>query len=99
MKLDLGKAFKIPKRQLKPEELKLLRSFASAINRRGLQLPATIVLDGSRPLHFLGGSACRLLQPILESAVFKPGSMEKIARLLENPAAADHLLELLSKRS
>lgn len=99
MKLDLKKAFKIPARQLRPDELKLLEAVACAIRRRGLEVPATVLLDGSRPLHFLGGSACRLMQPLLEAAVLRPGSVSRVARLLENPSAADRLLELLSSKS
>jgi len=98
MKLNLGKAFKIPNRQLRPDELKLLDAVAEAIKKRGLSVPASVLLDGSRPLHFLGGSACRLMQPLLEAAVLKPGSVAKVARLMENPSAADRLLELLSSK-
>ena len=99
MRLNLHNAFKIPQRQLRPDELRLLEDCAAYIRRRGLAVPAALALEGSRPLHFIGGGVCRMMQSVLEAALLKPGSMKKIARLLENPLAADRLLELLADRA
>ncbi|NLO92110.1 MAG: hypothetical protein GX410_09015 [Elusimicrobia bacterium] len=98
MRLKLQNAFKIPQRRLRPDEERLLQECASYIRGRGLCAPVSLALEGSRPLHFLGGGVCRMLESVMEAALLKPGSMKKIARLLENPLAVDRLLELLSER-
>jgi hypothetical protein len=72
----------------------LLQRVARAISRRGLHLPALILLEAGRPFSFLGAQLLWIAQPGLR--LFVPGvDVGRIARLLEEPETADALIGYL----
>ncbi|MCI0395471.1 MAG: hypothetical protein L0332_02270 [Chloroflexi bacterium] len=69
----------------------IVEQFASAICRRGWQVPALIGLEAARPLAFLGSQLLWLAQPTL-GLFFSHQNIDRLARLLEDPAAVEALI-------
>ena len=81
-------------RPLTAEEVARLDAVAATVHRRGLQTPAAVALAAHRPLGGLAANAVHVLTPIL-SPVVDPQQLEELAKLLQHPAALDHLLVAL----
>jgi len=88
-------AFKLPAdRKVTGEEKKTLDYIAGKINKRALGQMAALALESTRPVHNLGSQGLVFLSPVL-NMLFGAPEVEKIVRLLENPAAISYLAEKL----
>jgi hypothetical protein len=74
----------------------LLDRVAAQVVRRGLVTPALFFLELHRPLSFLAGQATHALQPFL-APLFGYQTVQRLARLLEDPANVDRLLERIEQ--
>lgn len=74
----------------------LLDEIAAAVVRRGLGAPAVFFLEMNRPLAFLAGQATHVLVPFL-APVFGIGRMQQVARVLNDRAGVDRLLERIER--
>ena len=79
-----------------PTDDALLDRVAEQVVRRGLVTPAVFFLELHRPLSFLAGQATHALQPFL-APLFGYETVQRLARLLEDPANVDRLLERLEQ--
>ncbi len=73
-----------------PEDEALLDRLASEVVRRGLQTPAVLFLESSKPLNFLGSQAMTFLQP-MAGTLFNAVEWERVAALLERREALERL--------
>jgi hypothetical protein len=74
----------------------LLDRVATQVVRRGLVTPAVFFLELHRPLSFLAGQATHALQPFL-APLFGYETVQRLARLLEDPANVDRLLDRIEQ--
>jgi hypothetical protein len=74
----------------------LLDRVAAQVVRRGLVTPAVFFLELHRPLSFLAGQATHALQPFL-APVFGYETVKRLARMLEDPANVDRLLDRIEQ--
>ena len=70
----------------------MIGQLAGWIAARGLESPAILLLELTRPLALLGSQALLLLQPLLG------GDLDEWADLLQDPAAIDQILVQLEPR-
>ncbi|MBI5211247.1 MAG: hypothetical protein HY927_14840 [Elusimicrobia bacterium] len=88
-------AFAVDSREpLTADELRWLDAIAEQLVRRGLERPAILFLESSKPLQFVAGQAARFLDPIF-SLVVPQSALERLADLLEKRQAAERLIEKL----
>lgn len=70
----------------------MIGRLAGWITARGLESPAILFFEWSKPLALVGSHALLLLQPLLG------GALDEWAELLEDPAAIDQILDRLESR-
>ena len=69
----------------------MIGRLAGWITARGLESPAILLLELSKPLAVLGSQALLVLQPLLG------GALNEWAGLLEDPATIDQILDQLDR--
>lgn len=69
---------------------------ADALARRGLSVPAIVLLELLRPMGFLCGQALWVLEPIL--APVTGGAHRRLAHLMQDRDTIDRLLTALEER-
>lgn len=88
-------AFKLPSPpEVTAAEKTLLDALAGRVRGRGLGETAALVIESTRPLHYLGAQGITFLGPVLDM-LFKPGEAATYATLLENPKAVSYLADRL----
>ena len=75
----------------------MIGRLAGWITARGLQSPAILFFELSKPLALLGSQALLVLHPFLGSALPK-NALNEWADLLEDPATVDQILDRLESR-
>jgi hypothetical protein len=75
----------------------MIGRLAGWITARGLQSPAILFFELSKPLALLGSQALLVLQPLLGAAPFG-APLDEWADLLEDPATVDQILDRLESR-
>ena len=70
----------------------LIGRLAGWITARGLESPAILFFELSKPLALLGSQALLVLQPLVG------GALDEWADLLEDPATIDQILDRLEPR-
>jgi hypothetical protein len=73
-------------------ERELVERIASEIARRGMTLPAIVMLESSRPLGGLSGQALRFVEPWF-AAVTNAAGLKVLADLLERPGGIDFVVD------
>lgn len=74
----------------------LLDQIANTLKQRGLHSAALTLLEAGQPLTFIGSQLLWLAQPAL--ALLWPGTQVRhVARLMEDPAAVNRLMDRLAK--
>lgn len=75
------------------------RAVADELERRGLAVPARLLLDAHRPLAPLISSAATFVAPLVEPLVGRlaGGSGSRLLALLEEPEGIDALLARLDR--
>ena len=68
------------------------------IARRGMALPAQMVLDSSAPLGFLAGQSLRFFEPFL-TTVLDPVGVREFAGFLEKRGAVEYIAKRLDAMS
>ncbi len=68
------------------------------IARRGMTLPAQMVLDSSAPLSYLAGQSLRFFEPFL-GAVLDPAGVREFAGFLEKRGAVEYIARRLEAMS
>jgi len=69
---------------------------ADALARRGLSVPAIVLLEMLRPMGFLCGQALCVMEPILSPMA--GGAHRRLARFLEGGDGIERLLSALEER-
>jgi len=82
------------KEELTPDERAVLEKVAAKIRARGLQLPAVVFLESTRPLNMLGAQVLIGLQPFVE-LVASTADYDALAAALEKRISIDILMRLL----
>lgn len=72
-------------------ERELVERVAQEVARRGMTLPAMVMLESSRPLGGLGGQALRFVEPWF-AAVTNAAGLKMLADLLERPGGMDFVV-------
>jgi hypothetical protein len=81
-----------------PEDLAFIERIADALVKRGMGVPATMLLESLGPMNFLGSQALHLLTPMMECA-FDASDMERVARLLERRDTTCRLIALIEQKT
>jgi hypothetical protein len=66
------------------------------VARRGMTLPAQMVLDSSAPLSYLAGQSLRFFEPFL-GAVLDPAGVREFAGFLEKRGAVEYISRRLEE--
>ncbi len=74
----------------------LVDKLASFIVRRGLSMPAVMVLESSRPVNFLGSQLLAFLEPFA-TLVFSRAEYGRFVRLLEQRNCVDFIMDAIAK--
>ena len=89
-------AFALPKDEpLTSTQTALLDRVAAMIVKRGMQSPAILAIESSRPLGGLAANSMHVIAPFL-SGVLSDEEQKAIANLFQHPRAADELIERLN---
>ncbi len=75
-------------------ERELVERVAAEIARRGMTLPALVMLESSRPLGGLSGQALRFVEPWF-AAITNAAGLKVLAELLERPGGMDFVVATL----
>lgn len=67
---------------------------ADFLCRYGLRQSVLVGLEAGRPLTFIAGQLLWVLQPVL-GLMLARGEVSKVAHLMEDPIAIEHLIDLL----
>lgn len=76
------------------EDEAFISNVADLLCRHGLRHPVLMGLEAGRPLMFIVGQFLWVLQPVL-GLVLARGEVSKMAHLMEDPIAIEHLIYLL----
>jgi hypothetical protein len=95
----LRQAFAVapPGGSLSEESQALADRIAQTVSRRGLAVPAVMLLEMSRPLNYVAAQALHGLTPLLGSLV-GDARVRGFAELLEQRGAVDYLCQRLESR-
>jgi hypothetical protein len=74
-----------------PEESALLDRIAREVLRRRLEVPAIFLLEGTKPLGFMGSQLMHFFSPVVGAFTGGP-TWDALARLLEKRGAAEALI-------
>ena len=80
------------------EDVTFIERIADALVKRGMGVPAAMVLESMGPMNFLGSQALHALTPILESA-FDAKDMQRLACLLERRDTISRLIALIESKT
>jgi hypothetical protein len=75
----------------------MIGRLAGWIAARGLESPAILFFELTKPLALLGSQALLVLQPLFAGGILG-GALHEWADLLEDPAAIDQILDQLESR-
>jgi hypothetical protein len=78
------------------EERRLTERVASELARRGLTLPAIVLMESSQPLGTLGAHAVRFVEPWFATIVSAAG-LKVLAGLMERPGGLTYIVETLQR--
>ncbi len=81
------------------DQTQFIMQVATAIQRRGLTLPALVALEAGQPLAFISSQLLWVMQPVV-SLLLSPTQMasqqyQQLAHLLEEPTAVQSLIHCL----
>lgn len=76
------------------EDEAFISNVAELLCRYGLRQPVLVGLEAGRPLTFIAGQLLWVLQPVL-GLVLARDEVTKVAHLMEDPIAIEHLIALL----
>ncbi len=76
------------------EQAQLIKKVVKTVNRFGLRLPTLVALEAGHPITFLSSQFLWIAQPAL-SLIMPSQNISQFARLLEEPAAVQALIEQL----
>lgn len=80
------------------DDVQLLERIAETIVKRGMAAPATMFLESTGPMNFLGSQALHFIAPIIECA-FSTKEVEQVARLLERRDTVTRLISIIEATS
>lgn len=95
----LKNAFAIPRAEdfvATPEQSNLVQKLCEVIVVRGLETPALIFLESSRPLHAIASQFLSFCQPLL-SSIGLAGHVEQLGSMLEHPGAIEYIAKTLER--
>ena len=81
-----------------PAQAAAIDAVCREIARRGMTLPAQMVLDSSAPLSYLAGQSLRFFEPFL-GAVLDPAGVREFAGFLEKRGAVEYISRRLEEWS
>ena len=85
--------------QLSDEESEFLDNLADKIVRYGMTAPAMFMLEGTKPMAFLGSQLLHFFRPLVSIVWFNPESYDRLSRLLERRGTVELLLRRLEARN
>ena len=90
-------AFAIPAEEpLTEQERELLSGLARKVVERNLTAPAIMVLEGARPLNYVGAHVLLFFKPVI-SLVFPPERCDQVAALLEKRCSLEVLARMVEQ--
>lgn len=81
-----------------PRQAAAIDAVCREIAKRGMTLPAQMVLDSSSPLSYLAGQSLRVFEPFL-GAVLDPAGVREFAGFLEKRGAVEYIAKRLEAMS
>ena len=81
-----------------PQQAAAIDAVCREVMKRGMMLPAQMVLDSSGPLGFVAGQSLRFFEPYL-TLVLDPIGVREFAFFLEKRGAVDYLAKRLNELS
>ena len=79
-----------------PDDRELAQRLARVVVRRGLTVPALMMLESGRPLSFIGSQALAFLGPFA-TTVFPADDYQRLVSLLEKREGVDLLVVALEE--
>ena len=83
--------------RLSPEDQDILDKVAQRVVRRGMAVPATMLLESVRPFSFLASQALAFLEPIV-SVALDPEKCRRFRELLQRRATVPALIDAIQRR-
>ena len=100
MKKNLSDRLKHAFAYEKPEEFEpsdedraLIDVVCRAVVERGMATPATLFLESTRPLNYLGSQMMAFFEPVMRAVLRHPEAWERFARILEHRGAIEYLCQ------
>ena len=85
-----------PKPPLSTDDRVLLEGMAGWIGRRGLTVPAVLLLESVKPLHFLGSQMLFFFEPMVHAFV-RGKNYSRFAQLMEDGDALEQFLVMIEQ--
>lgn len=83
--------------ELEGEDRALVERLADSVVRRRMSAPALMMLEGGRPLNFVGSQVLAFMAPFA-TLIFAPAEYDRFVRLLERRKCVDWLVEAIAER-
>ncbi|MCH2145056.1 MAG: hypothetical protein MK082_07900 [Phycisphaerales bacterium] len=69
----------------------LIEVVCKAVVERGMATPATLFLESTRPLNYIGSQAMVFFEPVVRAVLRHPEAWERFSRILEHRGAIEYL--------
>ena len=84
------------KNELDPKKCELLDKVAVFILKRKLDLPATLLIESTMPIHFLSAQFLLFIEPFL-TIIFKEEDIKSFRESIEDKRYAEYLIEKINE--
>ena len=82
------------------EERALIEVVCTEVVRRHMATPATLFLESTRPLNYIGSQTMTFFEPVMRTVLRNPAKWEQFASILEHRGSIEYLcrrIEALDK--
>ena len=69
----------------------LIEVICTAVVERGMATPATLFLESTRPLNYIGSQTMAFFEPVVRAVLRHPEAWERFARILEHRGSIEYL--------
>ena len=73
------------------KDRELMEIVCKAVVERGMATPATLFLESTRPLNYLGSQTMVFFEPVMRAVLRKPEAWDRFARILEHRGSIEYL--------
>jgi hypothetical protein len=92
----MSKNKKKSEEELDAKKCEMLDKVSSFIVRRKLQLPATLFIEGTTPVHFISAQVLIFIEPFL-TFIFKEEDIIRFREIVEDKKYVNYLLDKLNE--